>query len=171
MERIFGTPNIDRYSKKELFEESCQIIQNFLGTDIEAERIDDEKYDRLIRLFEIARFGRDKYPYLLLFKFNQNQLSEVEIWDDSHFNEEIENSTAFTGMIYSIPSLTEISKNQKLLFNVFKELLDPENTPTNKSFLTNTVCMAGSSDCILLLGWANKNYFSDPKDKKLTLDL
>ena len=156
MRKEFGTSNVENYSKKELLEESKKLIPDLFCFNQKG-HIKPNNYEKIIRLFEIIKFGKEKYPFLLTLKFDQNKLmSEVNIWKDPHYNDSETALTGFAGNVIGFPDIYSLSRNQEILKNAFDHFLLETN---DSNVLENTICVAGNKDSILNMGRASKSFF------------
>lgn len=166
MNKEFGTVNLNNYSQKELLLESKKLILSmyYLNNNSLNEYT---KYKDVLRLFEIIKFGKDKFPYLLTLEFDKNKdLSKVDMWQDPYFNQNKDISTAFIGNVLGFPDLCTFSKNPKILRNTIDIIL-LESIKPNSDILEDTVCIAGNNDSILNIGRARKSIFVNENNKPL----
>ena len=157
---FYGTPHIERFSKEDLLKESQALIPTLFGINQNGFGNDREHFQKILRLFEIIKYGRDKYPYILMLKFDdEEKLNEIDIWDDPRFSNEGGRQTVFSGGTKGIPSLLFYKEEIKHLKNIFNHFLSVQKEEN----LEGNVCIAGDEYCVLNIGKANSKFFENRK--------
>lgn len=82
----YGSHNIGEIPD-ELLQKSKKLIPALFSINNKGGIIGEKKYQKILDLFEIIKFSKENYPYLLTLKFNDDKLlKKVNIWKDPHYS-------------------------------------------------------------------------------------
>lgn len=167
LEPFFGTPHIDPYTALDLQIEVQELLDVFFKVDGYKRNtlgLYNFEMTKLLRIIEILKFGKNKYPYLLSLDFKtadlknqQLNLLEVHIWRDPHYDESSEKSSALQGNIPTIANLIDIKNKPTLLTNSMRQILI--NGIDREKNYSRRICLGGTKDVGLIMGIPRKEYF------------
>jgi hypothetical protein len=157
----FGTPYVDPYTPKQLFEISLSLIPKLFAIDLRNNTINAADYNDIMRLLEIVAFGEEKYPYLLTIHVDRSRITEIKLWKDPHYqhldDEECDGiSSSMCLPIDFILDFSELSQKPEILPKKIHRFTDPAlvsgDTEAN-------LCFAGTSDGRFVLGKPDPVFF------------
>lgn len=157
MRKEFGTPYIEKQNIDSLLEESKLLLPSLLSINLDFSKINNEDYENIVRLFEIVKFAKERYPYLLILEFEGFILNQVKIYQDPLYENNNQNISCYSGRVFSYPDLLTIANNPNLLIKTFDTLL---NKSIRENTLKDTVCISGA-DFTLNIGNPNACYFNE----------
>ena len=135
-----------------------QLLPSLFSLNDINKSLDPIDYEGVIDLFEIVKFSKDKFPYLIELGFEKDKIVKVKLYEDPFYDKKNEVSSAFTGQILNLPNLVNLSNNPEVLKNAFDYLL---KLPSRPDTVANSICIAGSSDSVLIIGRAKKSVFEE----------
>lgn len=169
LEPFYGTPHIDPFSKNELRQEIEDLLEVLLKIDFK-NKVEISLYEfnfkKLLRLFEIIQYSKDKYPFLVSLDFNTKEakkgnyhLFEVHVWKDPHYKNSGGMSSAYQGDILSIASLFDIKKDPQIFTSTVRSLIT--RGVQNEERYATRICFGGTKDTGLVIGIPKKDFFID----------
>jgi hypothetical protein len=155
----FGTDHIENVPAEILFKRAKGLSLELFNIDLtNPQNTDRTDFSKILKLFEIIRFSRKRFPYLLALDYDESlKLKKILFCDDPHYRTDSGVSKAISGQVTKIPDFIRLNKNPLIIKNILSKIvLDQKNTDKR-------ICIAGTNDAILVLGRPKTEFFKNKK--------